>query len=202
MHQSNNLRSWRESRGLSLEKLAKAVGSQAPNLYRIEVGTQQPRVKLLTAICAYFGRTQAEFYATAEPSDTTSVGVYRVPVYEYAQPCSEDLSPETSTTFLLTEVDYPAGSYGLKIATEENAPLYTPGDVVIVAPRIPEPLDMVVACVRGKRLLRQYRVTDPISESYELAALRDGFGVIASNILGVTIQGVVVEHRKFPRIRK
>ena len=44
----------RKEKGLTIEQVASSIGCAAPNYWRIESGTQQPRKKLLLAIVRFF----------------------------------------------------------------------------------------------------------------------------------------------------
>lgn len=45
----------RKSRGLSLDQVAKAVGTDPTNLSRVEKGTQQPKSDLAIALYKFYG---------------------------------------------------------------------------------------------------------------------------------------------------
>lgn len=61
------IRTLRQEKGATLEKLALEIGTDAGNLSRIERNRQQVSAELLQAISQALGTTVAALYAAAEP---------------------------------------------------------------------------------------------------------------------------------------
>lgn len=198
-NQSNNLRLWRESRSWTQPELAEKLRVGVGTVSQIELGKQQPRAALLRQICGLFRQDESDFYAVAKAGRVVTIGEFSVPFVPYIDLCSTEPLPAKVEKKLRTDEDYTQGSFAFEIFSEDNAPQYNPGDVVILSPEEkPEPYKMVLACVGGSPFFRQYRETGVGGSSFNLVPLREGYASISSETIGsVRILGVEVEYRRY-----
>lgn len=90
-----------------------------------------------------------------------------------------------------------------KVVGSSMLPAFEDGDIVIIDPSVqPKPGDFVVAATaQGREIFRMYR---PLADqqigtagaAFELAALKEGFRSLRSDIESLQIVGTVVERRR------
>lgn len=205
---SNNLKKWRDARGMSREDLAEKLGVSLASISRIESGQQQPREDLLKKILVVFQMKPADFYGEFSNVSPAEIGAVRVPVLDYAQAglfSGADLSSrieEFSAEVILTNGDHSGMAYALVIKGDSMLPLFKEGDMVLIDPAVtPGPGDYVVAKEKGGEVaFRKYRavgINDSGTELFELMPLNNDYASFRSDVVPVEILGTMMEHRTY-----
>jgi SOS-response transcriptional repressor LexA len=203
----NNLRAWREGVSWSREQLAEKTGISAVSVFRIENGRQQPRPNLLNKICRVFGKEPGEFYSSQSNVEEAPIGGRRIPVLDYVQVDQWDAlgySPgdEELRESVMTDLEYPASTFGLRIQGSSMEPEFRAGDVVVIDPTVtPQPGDYVVATeAGGDTTFKQFRnagLNENGVDVFELHPLNPLYAPMRSDRQQIRIVGVMVEHRTY-----
>jgi SOS-response transcriptional repressor LexA len=112
--------------------------------------------------------------------------------------------------FVLVDDDYKCSerTFALRIKGDSMEPRFSEGDVIIVDPDLrPHPGDYVVASTENgeEATFKKYRVVGMDRsghEVFELVPLNSDYPVLRSDALGLTVIGVMIEHRTYYKRRR
>jgi SOS-response transcriptional repressor LexA len=141
----------------------------------------------------------------------TSLGCKRIPIISYVQAGLPNLAVDNRNAedFVLVDQDYKCSelTFALIINGDSMEPKFSEGDVIIVDPELrPHPGDYVVASTENgeEATFKKYRVVgmgrtgQPV---FELVPLNTDYPILRSDSLGLSVIGVMIEHRTYYRRR-
>jgi len=223
-----NIRKLRKQRGLTLNQLATEVGSDVGNLSRVERGVQGYSEQILGKIAAALQVPIATLFLDVDhikpkgpwpetpdnlvlvPYDVNVspaiVGARPVPVISAIQAgqlkdMENPYSPGDGYSVEYTDQKLSRWAFALEVEGQSMAPVFQPGDRIIVDPDIaPQPGDYVIARNGSDQAtFKKYRPRgiDANGEMvFELVPLNDDYPTMRSDTERLIVIGVVTEHRK------
>jgi transcriptional regulator with XRE-family HTH domain len=115
-------------------------------------------------------------------------------------PLLRSINDPSHSVSLMTDAKVSDGAFALEIKDESMAPMFKPGDrVVIDLATQPEPGDFVLAKHAGQTLFRRYRCRG--TDAFELAPMNADWSPVLADPTSASIVGVMVEHRSYRRSR-
>jgi phage repressor protein C with HTH and peptisase S24 domain len=208
MNLQNNLREWRESASLSREQLAEKVGKTAVSIFRIEKGDQQPRPKLLSALCKVFNKAPSEFYSDMPNVVEVAEGNRWIPILDYVQAGEfakiGERADDDYEDSILTDLSPSPNTFVLRLRGRSMLPEFREDDLVMIDPEIqPVAEDFVFAMdEHGEGSFKQYfdrGIGEQGEPLFELVSLNPAFPSWRSDRKKLHIIGTMIEHR---RLRK
>jgi len=155
----------RTMRGISREKLARAVEISAVSIYNYEHGIQDPSASVLARMAAALDVSVDYLLGNTDKPERdnqtiTFIQSKRVPLIRSISPTDtyESIS-KSEETFAIPEffdVDF-----ALKVSTDEMEPVIKPSDVILVKMNLKaEKGDIIIVIVDDKVLLREFHYYD------------------------------------------
>ncbi|WP_348995941.1 XRE family transcriptional regulator [Achromobacter sp. HNDS-1] len=214
-------------RGVTASALARHLGIKPQAIYQVQSGASGAMNASNAAATADFLRIPIRWLTDGEgkpPTAETSapaapltfdanvkpaaVGVHRVPLINYVQ--AGELTEIGSAfsgeamEYLMTDLDLSAHAFALEIVGQSMAPMFTPGDRIIVDQEVcPRPGDFVVARNGGyEATFKKFRprgIDTNGREVFELVPLNDDYPTLYSDREPLLIIGTMVELRKYFR---
>lgn len=203
-----NIRSRRKELKMTLEQLALEIGSDTGNLSRIERGQQSITTDKIEVIAKALNCLPLDLINPSHSSQpSVPFGYNKVPLLSNNQ--SLDWSKLQTHVehldikeWLVTDLSIAPNSFSFLIWDLSMAPDFKIGDKIIIDPSLKaEAGDFVIA--RDERyglIFRKYRargISDDDQEIFELFPLNEDFENFHSLNSGVSVIGVMVEHRKY-----
>lgn len=195
---------------LTQTEAAEKAGIRQQSWASIEEGkTLKPRN--IIGIASALGCDPAWLLNGGTFQPVSQVNTRKIPLISYVQAgalCSK--SPieafDGSFEYVMTDMDWSAYSFALKIDGDSMEPDFKAGDVIIIDPEIePLPGEFVVAAnENGEATFKKYRPTIigiDGKQHFELVPLNNDYPTIDSQRGPVRIIGTMVEHRIYRRKR-
>jgi len=207
----NEIRRRRKALKWTIEELAYRIGMNSGSLSRLERGEQGYTQDTLLKVAHALGCTVSDlFVENDQHGNPTSVpvGARRIPIISYSAVVDwveSVVQPAASETekFLFTERNLSIDAFAVEIKDNSMLPEFKPGDRIIVDPDIvPKPGDFVVArCAKEKEAtFRKYRPRGKGADGkdiYVLTPLNEDYPSTRSDVVSITLIGVVVEWRRY-----
>lgn len=224
----NTIRKLRKEKGLTLNQLATLIESDVGNLSRLERGVQGYSDQMVKKISAALGVPVAALFlqvdhirpkdgaATKEDNLTVvpfdenvkpaAMGMRPIPVISSVQAgalkdIESPYQPGSGYAVEYTDQDLSRWAFALDVEGLSMAPIFQPGDRIIVDPEIaPNPGDYVVARNGSEQAtFKKYRPRGIDSNGemvFELVPLNEDYPTLRSDTEQLIVIGVVTEHRK------
>ena len=148
----DNIKAWRLRKGWSTHDLAIEANMPQSSISRFERNLQRPRQAALERIAKVLGAELPQLEYGSTDLEVVPVGKRRIPVLSYAQaghwvdPNDDVISDEEIAEYLITDADYSPMSFAMIVRGESMAPVFQPGDRIVVDPEVtPQPGDYVIA---------------------------------------------------------
>lgn len=215
---ASEFRRLRKARGLTQKQLAKLAGVSQSTVGNIESGYRGVSGQIpasLPRLIPFLGVDTNDFLErvgmkaptpraydqnVAIPASPPSVRAVPIVAWIEASELAqmETPSPLEGDGVVWVEADYGPLCIALVIEGDSMEPEFREGDLIIVDPDItPLPGDFVVARNAGREAtFKKYRPRGGSTGIFELAPLNDDYPTLRSDQDGLTVLGVMVEHRK------
>ena len=202
----DKIRATRKLRGMTLEDLALAVGSDTGNLSRIERGKQGFSEELLRSLAIALKVAPAAFFEENMNVEPSVLGLRSVPLLDHVQAgiwtsVQDRKTDAEPSEFILTDLLLGPQAFAMRIRGDSMLPQFKEGDKVIIDPDVaPHPGDFVVAVNGGDAVFKQYRDrgrNELGQEVFELTPLNQLYPTIRSDITPMRIVGTMIEHRTY-----
>lgn len=214
---NERLKKARVAKGINKSELARRIGISPPTVTDWERGDiQEIKADNLMRVCAALDTTP-DYLLHGRGSGMVSrqedvmgsnvrpaeIGERRIPILSYKQALDWKTAPASTATgeitgWYMTPKEFAEGVFALEVAGDSMAPLFMPGDQIVVDPSIkPRPGDYVVARTGNNDLtFAKLRITGMDTDGREIMALfplNENHPTLHSTITPMTIIGTVIE---------
>lgn len=199
----------RQMLGMSQTKLAELAGLLPSQISRYEKGERRITEENLWKISGALGWSPEKFFTSESNVVEAGPDIRRVPLLDYVQAgqwtaIQENWKEPEDQEFISTNLQVPPSTFALRIRGESMEPMFTAGDVVVIAPTImPLPGDYVVATdENGEATFKKYRELGVDAKGRvirELIALNEDYPSMRSDRQSIAIVGTMIEHRRYRR---
>lgn len=204
---ASRLKKFRAEKKISQRELSRITGIEQATLSRIERGEMSLLSPHVATLARALNIPVSKLLGITSNIAPAHVGSRRIPVLSYKQAGSfSSLTPfiqeEEMTDFVLVDLPHSASTFALRVQGDSMEDVFAEGDVVVIDPDMDlQPGDYVVALEdNGNTTFRRYKdsgINDEGNRIFELVPLNSLYPTLRSDRQGITIKGVMVEHRKY-----
>lgn len=201
-----NIRFWREERGIKLNELARLAGVDRGNLSKMESGSAGASIETLQKLAAALKVPLAYFVKEDTNVAEVQEGSRRIRLLDWSQVGSwrGKLPPdrgEAMQEYVLLNVVASSETFALTVKGDAMKPDFRQGDVIVVDPlRLPRPGSFVVAKdAEGNGTFKQYRdlgLDNEGKQVFELRPMNNLYPPRRSDREGLEVVGTVVQYTR------